>query len=127
MIFIKAVQTCFQKSLDFKGRAGRSEYWYFALFNALLNIVVQLSPITFNPNSMTPMNYAMVIVGIAVAVPSLAVSIRRLHDIDRSGWTLLLYLIPVVGWILLLIWHLKKGDEGENRFGTAPTFPSIVQ
>jgi uncharacterized membrane protein YhaH (DUF805 family) len=55
--------------------------------------------------------------GLATLVPSIAVGARRLHDVNKSGWWQLLVIVPVVGWIILLIWVIKKGDEGENRFG----------
>jgi uncharacterized membrane protein YhaH (DUF805 family) len=58
--------------------------------------------------------------GLAVLLPGIAVAIRRLHDLDRSGWWFLLSLIPIVGWIILIIWYCTRGTEGPNRFGPAP-------
>ena len=58
--------------------------------------------------------------GLGTLIPSLSVSVRRLHDIDRSGWWLLIGLVPLVGWIVSLIWHLSESESGENRYGPNP-------
>ena len=57
---------------------------------------------------------------IVTFIPSLAVGVRRLHDINRTGWWLLLCLVPVFGWIVLIVWAIKRGDEGPNKYGTDP-------
>ena len=94
---------CLQHYADFNGRARRSEYWYFALFNLIISFVIGF---TFGV--------------IAVFIPGLAVSVRRLHDIGRSGWWLLLSLIPLVGSIILIIWCCFDSQPGANQYGSNP-------
>lgn len=116
MTFKEAVSTCFNKYATFSGRAPRSEYWWFALFNVLvslaLNVVVQAGGGT----SMA-LNLIAGVASLALFLPGLAVAVRRLHDIDKSGWWLLIGLIPLIGFIFVLIWFCTKGSVGENRFG----------
>lgn len=108
MDFVTAIKTVFGKYVVFEGRALRSEFWYFQLFTLIVNLV--LSAI------LSPLSAAF---GLAVLLPSLAVGARRLHDIGRSGWWQLLWLVPIIGAIVLIIWWATKG-EGDNRFGPAP-------
>ena len=106
MGFMDAVKVCFNKYAEFKGRASRSEFWWFQLFYMLAAIIAMM----INP----------VLGGIAylaMLVPLLAVTIRRLHDKDKSGWFLLLYFVPLIGSIILLVWFCQRGTIGENRFG----------
>jgi uncharacterized membrane protein YhaH (DUF805 family) len=109
MDFFTAVKICFAKYADFTGRAGRAEFWWFALFLFMGDLV-----------SIAILNLLWVIFSLAMLLPRLAVGVRRLHDIDRSGWALLIAFVPVVGWIILLIWFLQKSDAAANRFGPAP-------
>jgi uncharacterized membrane protein YhaH (DUF805 family) len=113
MNFFDAVKVCFAKYVDFSGRALRSEYWYFVLFVLLaelcLNIINRRLGIAFN---------------LAIILPHLAVGARRLHDTDRSAWWLLLSLIPIIGWVVLIIWYCQPGEDRLNRFGDAP-FPGV--
>jgi uncharacterized membrane protein YhaH (DUF805 family) len=109
MGFFDAIKICFVKYVDFTGRASRSEFWYFVLFVAVaeLGLFVLYRPLAF----------AFVI---AAILPRLSVAARRLHDIGRSGWWLLLGFLPVIGWIALGIWYCQSGDEHANRFGDPP-------
>ena len=125
MDFLTAVRTCFSKYATFSGRARRSEYWWFVLFNILANLalnVVDAALFGFGHGMMT--GQAMLpfssIYSLAVFLPSLAVGARRLHDIGRSGWWLLIWLIPVIGWVILIWWLATKGDEGPNDHGHDP-------
>ena len=117
MDFKTAIKTCvMQKYATFSGRAARSEYWYFALATFLLSVAIQLLALA------TP-TVAMVIFTIlilGILLPGLGVAIRRLHDIDRSGWWYLIVLVPFVGVILLIYWFVKKGTSGPNRYGEDP-------
>ncbi len=105
MTFGQSIKTCFSKYADFNGRASRSEFWWWALFvflvNAGLSFVSEMLSGLFS---------------LAVLLPYLAVAARRLHDTDRSGWLLLLNLIPLIGWIVLLVFYIQEGKE-PNRFG----------
>nr|WP_264185535.1 DUF805 domain-containing protein [Roseicella aerolata] len=116
--FQDAVATCFRKYADFTGRARRSEYWWFFLFNLLMQIATGLvDAVLFGAEGQGLIN---LLYGLGVLLPGIAVGARRLHDIDRSGWWLLLIFVPLVGFILLLVWFIRPGDAGPNRFGPDP-------
>jgi uncharacterized membrane protein YhaH (DUF805 family) len=118
MGFQQAVATCFGKYADFTGRARRSEYWYFVLFNIAGQFVTGLlDAFLFGSNGLGLINGMF---GLAVLLPALAVGVRRLHDIGRSGWWLLISFVPLVGVILLIVWFCRQGDPGPNRFGPDP-------
>tara|TARA_R110002096_G_scaffold8802_5_gene35816 strand:+ start:2113 stop:2460 length:348 start_codon:yes stop_codon:yes gene_type:complete len=114
MDFMTSVRTVFAKYADFNGRAIRSEYWWFVLFTMIVGIILSIiDVIVFSLESFGPLSS---IFQLAVLIPSLAVAARRLHDIDKSGWWQLLWLIPIVGWILLIYWLATRAPEGENRY-----------
>ena len=118
MNFIEAIQSGFRNYVGFSGRAPRSEFWYWYLFAVLLGIVAGLIDAAIAPGS----EYGPVtaIMGLALFLPGLAVSIRRLHDLGRSGWYFLLILIPLIGGIILLIWFCMRGTVGPNQYGPDP-------
>ena len=120
MGFTDAIKSGFQKYIGFSDRAARSEYWYWALFVLLLQIVGWLIDMTLFGFNTTGVNPIGSIFSLATFLPGLAVSIRRLHDIDRAGWWVLLGLIPVIGWIVLIYWACLRGTVGTNRFGSDP-------
>jgi uncharacterized membrane protein YhaH (DUF805 family) len=114
---------------DFSGRSRRKEYWMFVLFNLLLSLLVWgLLAATFVAGMsetamttvMTPVFILYGLVALALVIPGLAVTVRRLHDTDRSGWTILLGLIPLIGAIVLLVFYCTEGTQGPNRFGADP-------
>ena len=113
---------CLKKYAVFSGRARRAEYWYFSLFCLIFSVGLSVIEIVaFGVDSMDPGQMALsAIFGLAVAIPSLAVSVRRLHDIDKSGWWFLLHFVVLVGTIILLIWACKSGTIGPNGFGEDP-------
>lgn len=120
MSFNAAVATCFRKYAVFSGRAPRAEYWWFTLFLLLAGFALGLADTLFflTPAEQTgPLN---TIFTLATLLPSLAVGARRLHDVDRSAWWLLLWLVPVLGWLILLWWTVQPGTRGPNRFGPDP-------
>jgi uncharacterized membrane protein YhaH (DUF805 family) len=120
MTFGEAVRTCLvEKYVNFSGRARRSEFWWFTLFGWLVMVVLSLIEGTvFNTES----GYGILttIWGLAIILPSIGVSVRRLHDLDKSGWWLLLSVIPVIGFLVLLFWYVQQGTPGQNRFGADP-------
>ena len=120
MDFGTSIKTCLGKYVTFQGRASRSEFWYFALFTALVNVV--LSMVAGVLGNLGGVLAGLVMLGLFL--PGLAVLVRRLHDVDRSGWWYFLLLVPLVGFIVLLIWFCKKGTEGANRFGE-PVLPAL--
>ena len=102
-----AVKTCFNKYATFSGRARRSEFWWFILAVVIVNLIVEA----------VGGDLFSIIFSLATFVPSIAVTARRLHDIDKSGWWQLIGLIPIVGWIIMIIWCAKEGSTVPNRFG----------
>jgi uncharacterized membrane protein YhaH (DUF805 family) len=100
----------------FHGRAGRREYWFFVLFNVL----VCFAGVVMDSILGHRFHLFETVATLALFVPGLAVSFRRLHDIDRTAWWLLIVLIPVVGWAVLLVFHLLPGTPGPNRYGSHP-------
>ena len=98
---------------QFSGRASRSEYWWFALASLLVIIVAAVIDGATGSVVVTLLAYLFII------IPGLAVSVRRLHDTNRSGWYLLLNFIPLVGTILLFIWSVTPGDKKANQYGPA--------
>jgi uncharacterized membrane protein YhaH (DUF805 family) len=121
MGFGEAISAGFVNYANFRDRASRSEYWYWALFVFLGNLgsaaieAIRL----FTDSELVPSMIGGAF-GFVVFVPTVSVAVRRLHDLDRSGWWLLLNFIPLVGAIVLLIWHCTRGTGGSNRFGPDP-------
>jgi len=114
MDFGQSISTCLSKYATFSGRASRSEYWWFVLFSVLVSFGTQFLDIFLG------LFLLNLIASLALLLPSLAVGVRRLHDTDRSGWWLLLLLIPVIGWIVVLVFNCMRGTVGPNRFGEDP-------
>ena len=118
MNFADAVKSGLQNYVTFSGRAARSQYWYWALFCILVGIgSVVIDAALFPQSYMRPVN---AIAELVLFLPTLAVSIRRLHDLDRSGWWFLLIFVPLIGGIWLLVWFCMRGTVGPNRFGSDP-------
>jgi len=111
----------FENYANFKGRARRSEYWYFILGNFIATIIAiiidNIIGITF---AGTPYGYLYFIYMLAVLLPNLAVSVRRLHDVNKSGWFILIGIIPIIGAIWLLVLFCTEGDRGTNQYGADP-------
>ena len=114
---------CIKNYAVFKGRAVRPEFWYFALASAIIQISLSIIDIIIGWE-------LGIIDGIQtlplfetsrllLLVPSISVTVRRLHDINKNGWWSLLWGLPVIGWVILIPWLCKKGDEGENQYGLA--------
>ncbi|MCD8384440.1 MAG: DUF805 domain-containing protein [Clostridiales bacterium] len=115
MSFSQAVVSVFSQYATFSGRARRSEYWYFTLFNILVTIVLNIVG-----NALPILSWLSVLYGIAAIVPGLAVCFRRLHDTGRSGAFVLLALIPLIGGLVLLIWYCQDSMPGVNQYGPCP-------
>lgn len=110
-----------KKYAVFSGRARRAEYWWFALFNLLASIALGIvDGLTgmFNPEAGIGLLGGLYT--LAVLLPSLAVLVRRLHDTNRSGWWVLIALIPLIGAIVLLVFVLLDSQSGENQYGPNP-------
>jgi len=117
MNMVDAVKSVFTNYVNFKGRARRSEYWWFVLANFIVSCVLG---ILANATGSGIISAISSIYSLAVLLPSLAVEVRRLHDIGKSGWWLLISLVPVVGAILLIVWAAKDGDPAPNQYGENP-------
>jgi uncharacterized membrane protein YhaH (DUF805 family) len=110
-----------KKYAVFSGRARRKEYWMFTLFNIIFAAVAALLDNLLG-TAIEGMGYGIIYIlyVLAVLIPGIAVSVRRLHDIGKSGWMLLLYLIPLVGAIWILVYLVTDSNPGENEFGPNP-------
>ena len=105
----------------FGGRARRKEYWYFVLFNLLASIILGVvDGITGTYSEDAGLGLLGGIYALAVFIPSIAVAMRRLHDTGRSGWWLLLALIPILGFLVLLVFMLLDSEPGDNQYGPNP-------
>lgn len=132
MGFGEAVKHVYSNYVNFRDRAPRSEYWWFALFNIIVSIIVGLvemklglaSGIMAMGDGSMSASFAggplSIIWALANILPGIGVSVRRLHDTDRSGWWLLIGLIPLIGAIVLLVFMCSRGTAGPNRFGPDP-------
>ena len=108
------------KYATFSGRARRKEYWLFVLFVVVVSLVANGIDMLLGFAELGPVYF---IWGLVTLLPSLAVGARRLHDTGRSGWWLLLSLVPVLGWIVLIVFFCIRGESGPNRFGPDPLAP----
>ena len=112
--FEQAVRSCYSNYVTFSGRAARSEYWFFVLFQCVITLICWI---------LIPFGLGRTFLGLfalASFLPAISVTVRRLHDTDRSGWWYWIGLVPLVGAILLLIWFCTRGTSGANRFGPDP-------
>ncbi|MBP1851348.1 DUF805 domain-containing protein [Rhizobium halophytocola] len=115
MEFQHAVRRAFSKYVTFTGRAMRSEFWWFALFVVLVNAVAEIID-----RMIFGFGLLGAIAALVLFLPQLTVAVRRLHDTGRSGWWLLIALIPLIGWIVLLYFYIQPSDHGDNRYGLQP-------
>ena len=104
-----------KKYAVFSGRAHRTEYWMFFLFNVIISIVLGFLEGIIGTGSVLASIYSL-----AVLIPGIAVSIRRLHDTNRSGWWLLICFVPLIGAIVLIIFLAQDSQAGDNQFGPNP-------
>jgi uncharacterized membrane protein YhaH (DUF805 family) len=124
MTFQGAISAGYQNYANFTGRASRSAYWWWTLFQVLataaIGIVFGHGVMMMDPNTMA-MDYHGGVVSnlwsLANLLPCLALGARRLHDIGKSGWWQLIVLIPLIGWIVLIVWFCQKSDAGANQHG----------
>ena len=123
MNFQDAIRSGIRNYVTFSGRASRSEFWYWALFALLVSIASSIIDHTIFPFASTGPIEGLT--SLVLFLPGLAVSIRRLHDIDRSGWWWLIA-FTVIGIILLLVWACTRGTAGANRYGPDPLAGAAV-
>jgi uncharacterized membrane protein YhaH (DUF805 family) len=114
----------YRKYADFEGRARRLEYWLFHLMFAIVYCVVAAAMVVAHQSQQPALEVvaglALVVFALGSVIPSIALNFRRLHDIDKSAWWILIGLIPVLGVVVLLIFHLMDGTPGPNKYGPDP-------
>ncbi|MEQ9488247.1 MAG: DUF805 domain-containing protein [Alphaproteobacteria bacterium] len=116
-----AIQCITKKYATFTGRARRKEYWLFALLYFIVNLVFAvIGGSLYSASSLQALNTVSIVIVLVLFLPSLAVTVRRLHDTDRSGWWVLISLIPVIGTIWLLVLLVLPGTRGSNNYGEDP-------
>ena len=133
MGFGDAVKTCLRKYVTFSGRAPRSEFWWFVLFVYVAGLVCALIDLSLfgetvtmttdtgaSVSSETQIAPFVSIFALAMFLPYVSVAVRRLHDIDRTGWWYWLVLVPLIGVIVLIVFFVSKGTVGPNRYGEDP-------
>jgi len=111
------IETITDRYVAFDGRARRKEYWFFSLFNGIIYMVIYaiFALISENASLLTSGLYSL-----AVLLPGLALTVRRLHDVGKSGWWYLIMLVPILGWIIIFVWTVTPGDVGDNAYGSDP-------
>ncbi len=114
MTFKNAVMFCFYKYADFTGRASRKQFWFFTLFLVLVSIVLNIIDMIIFRDSF---QFLTLLWFLATVTPHLAVGARRLHDIGQSGWLQLLWIIPCVGFIVMIVLYSMPTNVGENKYG----------
>ena len=121
MNFQDSITNCFYNYGVINGRATRSEYWYWVLFVSLVSVFALIIDVSLLGSSIddefTPLNS---IWSLVVFIPGITVTVRRLHDVNRSGWWILISFIPFVGSLIVLVLLIDKGTEGSNKFGNYP-------
>lgn len=117
--FSQAVRMAFDSYCRFQGRSSRSEYWWWVLFVAILSFCIGIIEGILG-FSMTAVQTTSGILSLVLLLPGLGLSVRRLHDIGKSGWWILLGFIPLVGTIILIIWFARDSEMTGNRYGPVP-------
>lgn len=121
MDFIAAIKNGFRNYASASGRAARSEFWYWVLFSILVTGAGAIVDLAIFGDTDTGLFSPLI--SLALLLPDVAVAIRRMHDLDRSGWWLLIYFTGIAA-IVLLVWDCMKGTIGPNRFGLDPLAPN---
>ena len=124
MTFAEAVETCLvKKFVSFSGRARRSEYWYFTLFSLIVSMAASIIGGMLFVHHEGDVNLLSSLLSLVLFLPGLGVSIRRLHDIGKSAWWYLIIFVPMIGWIILLVFMCKDSFPGPNQYGPSPKYP----
>lgn len=105
---------------DFSGRSRRKEYWMAALFNLIISVVIVIIDSVLGSQVGNGIGILYLLYVLVLLIPNLAITIRRLHDTGRSGWWMLIALIPLVGSIILIVWLATEGTHGDNQYGSDP-------
>jgi uncharacterized membrane protein YhaH (DUF805 family) len=111
---------CWKNLTNFDGRARRKEFWGFWLFDSLIMIAYLFVWANIEPLSLDGINTLLTLYGLITALPRLSVSCRRMHDTNRSGWFILLNIIPFIGWIIFLAICVENSQAEANKYGPNP-------
>jgi uncharacterized membrane protein YhaH (DUF805 family) len=111
MSFSEAVKSGFDHYTKFDGRASRPAFWWWFLFTILVAVAAEIL------DAIIGTSILYIIVALGLILPNISVAIRRLHDTDRSGWWILIGLIPIIGFIVLIVFYVQKSDPGDNQYG----------
>ena len=119
MTFGESIKTCLNKSFTFNGRASRSEFWYWILLVNLIDIgfLIFMFKTDINPDTMLELFWAY---KLCLAPTTISAEVRRMHDINQSGWFVWCQIIPAVGWMIFLNWAIEPSYDGDNRYGAKP-------
>jgi uncharacterized membrane protein YhaH (DUF805 family) len=109
-----------KRYFEFSGRSRRSAFWFFVLFNVIIGICANVLDNILGTVFPSGTGALGTLYGLAALIPGLSVSVRRLHDTGRSGWWLLLDFVPIVGWIILIVWAAQDSQPGQNVYGANP-------
>jgi uncharacterized membrane protein YhaH (DUF805 family) len=110
--FVAAYKDALSKYAQFSGRLSVGGYWRFFLVNFVIGIVLNILG-----RAVSALMIVALVYGIALIIPGLAAAVRRLHDTNKSGWFVLIGIIPIIGWILIIVWLVKAGDPSSNQYG----------
>ncbi|MBW8880076.1 MAG: DUF805 domain-containing protein [Asticcacaulis sp.] len=127
MTFVEAIKSAFKNMTKFQGRSSRSEYWWFFLFYIIVYIIpymMMMGELQRQQPGLGTMLALLVV--LALFLPLLSVTVRRLHDTNRSGWWVLLGLIPLIGVIVLLVFYCLPGTPGPNKYGAGSLVTQVV-
>ena len=116
-----------KKYAVFSGRARRKEYWIFTLINTLIGIFIGVLSVVALMAGSTGLSAIFGVYTLGVIIPGLAVSVRRLHDIGRSGWWLLIIMVPIVGGVILFIWYVGDSNSETNKYGPNPKSTESIE
>ena len=120
MILVTNYVGVLSKYVGFGGRATRTEYWLFALVNIIIHVVLGVVGGALSLTAGDAVSILSLVYGLAVFLPSIAVMVRRFHDGGYTGWLGLLLLIPVIGWIVVIVFMILPSERGDNKHGPDP-------
>jgi uncharacterized membrane protein YhaH (DUF805 family) len=120
MTFFEAIAKCYRRYFVFKGRAPKSEFWWFYLLAFLFAWPLVIAPWA------SIYSFIYFILTLSVLFPFAAVWTRRMHDIGKAGWNIFFIFLPVIGWMMILRWTMKAGDEESNKYGAPDNHPFVV-
>jgi uncharacterized membrane protein YhaH (DUF805 family) len=120
MLYVNEYLSVLRQYAVINGRTRRKTYWLFVLVNCVISALLAIVDTVLGLQISQDIGILSTIYSLALMIPGITVSVRRLHDTNRSGWWLLITFVPVIGWLLLLVFYCLKGSDGPNRYGADP-------